>query len=127
MFNEQGCKNLINAIYQRAAEDYIFAVITGDKALEQETGNFLVSGAYWKKHSEGRYIKEKCLKEIETAQKFIDDFMQSDLQKIYINRNNISFPILLTIKTVHYKDKLRIESRDGYVHSYLCKRLQKRH
>ena len=124
IFNEQGCKNLINAIYQRAAEDYILAVVTNDIQGQKEIGDFLVSGAYWKEHKEGRYIKEKCLKEIKAAQKFIDDFLESDSKKIYINQNNISLPVLNVVKNVRYQDQLSFKSiltgRRRKI--YLCKK-----
>lgn len=105
--NTQGCENLINGIYAEAASDYILGVVSCNKNLEKEAGNFLVSGAYFKTPEEGKYIKKKCLEEIDICKKFIKKFLKSDKENIRIRQNNISVPVLRIIIKVCYQDQLK--------------------
>lgn len=118
--DEKGCENLVNAIYARAATDYIKAVICNDKIHKKEIEEFFVSGAYSKNIEEGEYIKNKCLKEIKICKKFIDEFIKSDLQKILIDEKLISIPVLSIIKNTRYKNKLTFKTITEKV--YLCKK-----
>lgn len=100
--NTEGCKNLINAIYIQAANDYIFAVVSNKKDLERETGSFLSC------YERGKYIKKKCLEEIKICKQFINDFLESDSKKILIDESNISIPVLRIVVSVRYREQVKV-------------------
>lgn len=104
----EGCKNLCNAIYAQAANDYILAVVSGNKNLKKETESFLGSGAYFKTRGQGEYIKRKCLEEIKICRTFANDFLESDKDKIQINESNVSVPVLQQVVRFDYKNQLKV-------------------
>lgn len=106
--NLEGCKNLCNAIYAQAANDYILAVVSGNKNLKKETENFLGSGAYFKTRGQGEYIKRKCLEEIKICRTFANDFLELNKDKILINQSGVSLPVLQIVVRFNYKGRLKV-------------------
>lgn len=104
-FIEEGCKNLINAIYEQAVRDYIRAVICGNPKNELED--------FFNLTGRGQYIKNKCLKEMKICKKLIEKFLESDLEKILIDEKLISIPVLATIIFTRYKSKIKLETKEG--------------
>ena len=122
ILNDKGCENLVNAIYEQAARDYINAIIHNNKRSMKEIEEFLVSGAYFKLPAEGEYIKRKCLVEIKICNKFINKFLESDLERILIDKKAICYSILMMIKEARYKNKLSFETKKGKLYLYRKKK-----
>lgn len=104
--NLQGCKNLINGILTQAANDYIRAVVSGKKSTEKEAGSFLDLSV------KGRYIKKKCLEEIKICKEYVNNFLESDSDKILIDESAISVPVLRTVVLAQYKEKAKVNKID---------------
>lgn len=114
MMNDRGIANLVNAIYAQAAKDYVVAVLKNDAFEIKSLENFLTSGAYFREADNkiGTYIMQQCRKEIEAANKFIDEFYISNAKEIDIDERKIVVNIVREIVRIRYFKKIRLLQRD---------------
>lgn len=112
---DEGYMNLRNAIYQLAADDFINAILDGDKSAERENEKFLTSGAYLFDRNAGKLIVDNCRNAIKKAQTIIDEFLQNPLKRIQIHENDLTREIMKRIIRREYSKQMRL-SFDKYNH-----------
>ena len=117
MYNIEGCKKLVLAVYKQAAKDYVEALVCGDPYAKRTIKQFLVSGAFGINPKIGERIVNSCTAETKAAKKFLDSFLDGDLKKIPVDPD-ISLNILRTvISTPYYRSliSLRLQHEKYYL------------
>lgn len=114
--------NLVNAIYELAAKDYIRALTEQDKYEIRKLKDFLTSGAYLREGNKmGVYLMEQCEKETKIALKFISDFLRSGEKKKKIDPKQISLNVLRIIVYHTFKPILKTHT-DKYGQIFLVRK-----
>lgn len=120
-----GYEDLVNAIFQQAVEDYVFAHITRNRWEKRSIEKFLCSGAYGRDPLQGEVLIRKLKDEMSLVENFVDEFLDSDKKKILINPKMIAVNILRQFVKVKYqKLELVYEKTKGEKkkHLFLCKK-----
>lgn len=101
-------ENLINAIYNQAADDYVDAILKHDEKEKKELKEFLESGEFLRDPACGKYIVKNLEKEVKNEVAFCAKFLQENTPKTFIDESEHVVNILRTVIWRLYRGKLSL-------------------
>lgn len=108
ILSTEGCENLVNAIYERAVKDYVYALINGNKGEITKIEKFLRSGAYGRTKEFGQSLIEKTRREVKLVTDFINEFVDSDEKGVTVKDGEYVYSFLcVATKVMRLKRKRR--------------------